>query len=251
MLFPGETVETELESAGEVLWSGRWETQVRCDGQLAEPCSTWSDACWISDDDVDYLELELRLTGQLRIQRHLVLARREGFLLLADAVLGRRPARLEYRSRLPLAEQIGFQPADECREGFLTGRKQRALVLPLALPEWREDPRVGSLAAVDGGLELSQAANARSLFAPLWIDLEPRRRNGRRTWRQLTVAENLAAAPDDVAVGYRVMLGRRQWLIYRSLARPGNRTLLGHNLVTETLLARFVAGEVEAMVEIQ
>ena len=70
------------------------------------------------------------------------------------------------------------------------------------------------------------------------------------TWRQLTVAENLTAQSDDVAVGYRVQIGRQQWLFYRSLAACGNRTLLGHNLVSEFLVARFSKeGKVEAIVE--
>jgi hypothetical protein len=72
------------------------------------------------------------------------------------------------------------------------------------------------------------------------------------TWRQLTVAENREILPSDVAVGYRVMVGKEQWLIYRSLGKPGNRTVLGHNLVTELLIARFDRqGEVEPLLEIE
>ena len=58
--------------------------------------------------------------------------------------------------------------------------------------------------------------------------------------------------PADVAVGYRVAIGRQQWLVYRSLAKPANRTLLGHNLSTEMLVARFdKSGEVESLIEIE
>jgi hypothetical protein len=67
----------------------------------------------------------------------------------------------------------------------------------------------------------------------------------------VTVAENLAAVPGDCAVGYRVQIGARQWLVYRSLGPKGNRTLLGHNLVSEMLVARFTRGEVEALLEIE
>ena len=66
------------------------------------------------------------------------------------------------------------------------------------------------------------------------------------------MAENRQRVPRDAAVGYRVMVGRRQWLFYRSLAPRGNRTLLGHNLSTEMLAARFTkAGTVEKLVEIE
>ena len=37
-----------------------------------------------------------------RVQRSLLLARRDRFALLADAVLGKQPGKLEYRSCLPL-----------------------------------------------------------------------------------------------------------------------------------------------------
>lgn len=252
VLFPDQTMRIELESAGEVLWSGQWETRLRCDGELVEPRSAWSDVCWVSNEEADYLEVELPLTNQLRIQRHIVLARRDRFLFVADAVLGRRPARLEYQTSLPLTDGTVFRPAAETREGMLVrGKKSRALVLPLALPEWQADHRGGALSAADGRLELRQSSEGRSLLAPLWIDLDSRRLARQCTWRQLTVAEKMAAVPGDVAVGYRVMVGRRQWLVYRSLARPGNRTVLGHNLITETLVARFNAGEVEPLVEIE
>jgi len=250
--YPDESVQVELECGPDLLWTGRWEAEVRRDGQPVYPRSHWEELCWVSDDDVDYLELEIRLEGGLRVQRHMLLARDDRVLLLADAVLADRPAALEYRGRLPLADGISFQPADETREGFLVGRRRSALALPLALPEWRGDRRVGSLAQTGRGLELCQRSRGRSMFAPLWFDLQPGRMTRPLTWRQLTVAENLEIQPDDVAVGYRVMIGKGQWLVYRSLAPTGNRTLLGHNLASEMLVARFDRdGEVEPLVEIE
>ena len=77
------------------------------------------------------------------------------------------------------------------------------------------------------------------MLAPLFFDLRARRMTRPLTWRQLTVAESLKTQPPEVAVGYRVMVGKEQWLIYRSLGSPANRTLLGHNLATEMLVARF------------
>jgi hypothetical protein len=66
------------------------------------------------------------------------------------------------------------------------------------------------------------------------------------------VAEHRAVVPHEVAAGFRVMIGSRQWLIYRALARKGNRTLLGHNLSSETMIGRFTKkGEVQPVVEIE
>ncbi len=71
------------------------------------------------------------------------------------------------------------------------------------------------------------------------------------TWRRLTVAENQSTQPPEVAVGYRVASGNDQWLVYRSLAPAANRTVLGHNLITELLIAQFGRdGQVQSLIEI-
>jgi len=245
-------MQVELSCSEDVVFCGPWQFDLRRDGRPLGPCLDWDEVCWISDDDVDYLELQCDLRGGVSVQRSMLLARKDRFLLLADAVLGDRPGKIEYCGCLPLAPGISFRPAEQSREGLLIGSKRRARVLPLALGEWKADGRSGQLAATSQGLELHQSQRARRLFAPLFIDLDRRRHRSRFTWRQLTVAESLAIQPPEVAVGYRVALGNRQWLIYRSLGRPGNRTLLGHNLSTEMLVARFhKSGEVEPLIEIE
>lgn len=256
VLYPGRNVAVELTCGGEVLFSGTWDLEVRVDGAVAAPASDWSEVCWVSDDQADYLELEIELGAGLCVQRQLLLARKDRFLLLADAVLGDAgddgPKSIEYRGNLPLGPRIAFEGAAQTREGFLTGRRRRASVLPLALPEWRCDRRVGELVAAPGGLELRQSTSGRRLLAPLFFDLDARRLARPLTWRQLTVGQSLAVQPPEVAVGYRVAVGKRQWLIYRSLAEKANRTLLGCNLSTETLVGRFArTGEVEPLVEIE
>jgi len=244
-----------LASRGRELFSsGAWDFEVRRDDQLAEARTAWEELLRLSDVEADYLELELRLTAGLKVQRHILLAHEDRFLLLADALVGQQPARLDYRGCLPLGPGIEFRPAGEGREGFLvdSGGRRRALAIPLALPEWRSDRGGGSLRRTDRGLELRQSARGRALLAPLWLDLKPRRMSRPLTWRQLTVAEHFAAQPPEVAAGYRVRVGKEQWLVYRALASRGNRTLLGHNLVTETLVARFRPdGQVEPLVEIE
>ena len=99
---------------------------------------------------------------------------------------------------------------------------------------------------------MCHSAKGCRLYAPLFFDLDRRRMARPCTWRRLTVAESLAIQPDEVAVGYRVAVGKEQWLIYRSLAEKANRTLLGHNLSTEMLVAQFHrSGEVEPLLEIE
>jgi hypothetical protein len=252
VLYPQQSVRLELAHGKDVLFSGLWALDVRFHGQPAALKSEWEEVCWVSDEDLDYLELEIALGAGLRVQRHLLLARQDHFLLLADAILGDRPGVIDYRGTLPLCAGVAFRGAAETREGLLVGRKRRGLVLPLALPEWRGDVRVGELAQTAAGLELSQAAEGCRLFAPLFFDLDRRRTASPLTWRQLTVAESRTVQPQEVAVGYRVAIGKRQWLIYRSLAPKANRTLLGHNLSTDLLVARFDrSGEVEPLLEVE
>ncbi|HWC89765.1 MAG TPA: hypothetical protein VG433_08920, partial [Pirellulales bacterium] len=142
--------------------------------------------------------------------------------------------------------------ADETCEAWLTAKKPQAAVLPFALGEWRSDSRAGQLTFSDGQLRLRQSTpGGRGLFAPLWFDLNRSRLGLPLTWRRLTVAENRENQPAD-AVGYRVQVGRQNWLIYRSFTGAANRTLLGHHLLTQFLIGQFTAtGEVLTLVEIE
>lgn len=251
--YANEQIRAELACGGELIASGDWTPEVQWNGELLKPISEWEEVCWVSDDDADYLELEISLTGDVRIQRHLLLARADRFLFAADAILGKKPGQIAYRSALPLAPGARFVPAKESHEGQLARRSVCGLALPLALPEWRTEPGCGELSATNNRLELRQSASdVQAMFAPLFIDLAPRRLSKPFTWRRLTVAEDRRILPNDLAVGYRVQADARQWLFYRSLGERGNRTLLGHNLVSEFLAARFNRkGIAETLLEIE
>jgi len=99
---------------------------------------------------------------------------------------------------------------------------------------------------------LTQEARGGRLYAPLWLDCTPARIDRPRTWRQLTVAETRQQVPEATAVGFRVQAGIEQWLLYRSLDTPRNRTLLGCNVSCEFLLGRVKnSGEIARTLEIQ
>ncbi len=235
------------------LLAGTWTWETTLDSKRLEPIGSWDESCWFSDDDVDYLELSMELAGGARLERQILLARDEMFLLLTDYVIDTRGGELSHRYRLPLASDVEFEPEHETREGLLTAGKTVARVLPLALPEWRSDPRVGQLTANNGRLQLEQQRQGKNLACPLLIDLKKSRAKKACTWRQLTIAQSLEIQSNDVAVGYRAQCGKDQWLIYRSLAEPANRTLLGQNLSNECLVARFLApeGEIDELLEIE
>jgi hypothetical protein len=149
-----------------------------------------------------------------------------------------------------LADGLTFEGREETREGHLhaTGR---ALVLPLALEEWKAAGR-GGLEQRGACLEYRVAGSGRGFYAPLLIDLNPRRFGRPLTWRRLTVGENRQILPPDKAAAFRVQIGREQWVVYRSLTGPANRTLLGLNLYHEFLLGSFQRnGECKPILEIE
>lgn len=281
--FSTSEFKIEIVTAGHPLAAGVWSDATSLDGQRLKQTAPWEEVCWFSDEDVDYLELSMEMTGGARLERKILLAREDLFLLLADSVLTtadkkssnrkgprdssghRLPAKqrgLMHTSRLPLDAAIQWLPAEKTREGLLATNPARApqplaRVLPLALPEWRSDRRVGELTCESSSdspsLQWTCHTLGRCLTSPIFIDLKSRRTTRQCTWRQLTVAQALEIQPAEVAAGYRVQCAKKQWLIYQSLAPRANRTLLGHNLSSEYLVGRFLApaGEVDELLEIE
>jgi hypothetical protein len=260
-------LRAELEVGGETLFLGDWAPRISRGGVPLGPAGQWHCVCWVSDADGDYFEAELPLADGTRLQRQVLLAREDEILFAADAVLdhpamdgahsagpaaSEAPGDLDYEWLTPLAANVRFEPAAETREGLLVGRKPRALVLPLALPEWRSDRRFGSLAATAAGLELRQQAGGGRLLAPLFFDLAPRRFDKPRTWRQLTVARDLQRVPREDAVAFRVQIGREQWAAYRSLAPVAGRSYLGQHTFYEFVIGRFGRnGTLKPLIEIE
>jgi hypothetical protein len=244
----------ELSVGGRPLLSGAWTTQTICDGDLIPIVGEWEELLWRSDADVDYLELGVDLADGLRIERQILLARQDHVLFLADNLVvdDDPPRTLRHSLHLPLAPEVAWLPESDTRDGVLADAKPRAAVIPPALHEWRADPRGGSLVCQEDRLTLTQQATGRALCCPLFFDFRPRRIEKQRTWRQLTVAEKLAVVPHDVAVGFRVQSDRDQWLMYRTLGPPGNRTLMGQNISSEFYAGRFLkTGEVDEWIEVE
>lgn len=246
-------VRMELWTEAERVMAGVWQGETTVDGRRLEPVGAWENTCWVTDKDCDYLELSLDLTEGARLDRQILLGRDDPILYLNDNVHLVGEGNIAHRLRLPLEPSLQFAPEEETREGVLRGGKLAARVLPIGLPEWRTDPRVGQLTVADGHLQLDMQRQGRNLSCPLFIDLTRSRVKKPCTWRQLTVAESLQIVPHDVAVGYRVQCAKQQWLFYRSLGKPANRTVLGQNLSTEFLAARFLApeGKIKELVEIE
>lgn len=243
----------DLSVDGDRVFAGEWQAHTTCDGVAVEPVGEWEQLCWESGKRFDFLELGLTLTNGLRLERQVLFGREDRVLYFADIVfdVDRQPRHLLHTVNFPLANSILWRPESETRDGVLAGVRARAAAMPLALREWRADPRGGTLSEHEGRLTLTQEANGSAICCPLFIDLNSKRSGKERTWRQLTIGDMLEVVPSDVAVGYRIQSGDDQWLIYRSLGQPGNRTLLGHNIAGEFCAGRFVEGKFKEWIEIE
>ena len=117
------------------------------------------------------------------------------------------------------------------------------MVFPLAASEWRVGATTCTLSATeDQHLAITVQGRDR-LYAPLWFDLQPRRLKRKRTWRQLTIGDQLRIVGTDQAAGYRIQVGPEQWMVYRSLAGHSGRTVLGKHLVEDFYCSRFDPGD--------
>jgi hypothetical protein len=125
-------------------------------------------------------------------------------------------------------------------------------LFPIGLPFERVQGCAGRLADSQDHIELLQSGIG-GLYAPVVLDWNSARRRRPAMWRSLTVAQNGSAVPPAEAAGFRLQVGKEQWLVYRSLSRILEpRTVLGQHTMYETLIGRFsTTGAVEPIVLVE
>jgi hypothetical protein len=246
-------MKLEVWGGDRQLFGGVLQTQSTVNGQQLQPAGNWDELCWFADKDAAYLELSLDLADGGRLERQILLGRRDGIFLLVDHLKSAAGAALRHEWRLPLGPGLLFCGEGETRDALLVDGLPVARLIPLALPEWRIDPRVGELDVAEGRVRLSQQAVGAAMACPLFVDLRSDRAAKPSTWRQLTVVEWLEIQPAEVAVAYRIQCGKDQWAYYRAQSTVGNRTFLGQNTSSECVIARFLPklGELSELVEIE
>lgn len=247
-------VRLQLDAGKMTAIDGNWEVLIQVDGQEQAAAGPWTSLCEYTDDDVHYLELEQRWTGDIRVQRHLLLIRDDRCVMISDAVIrdaDQPPATIGYMSRIKLAEGVTTASEPETTEVWLqdASGERRGLALSLQSNEWRVGPSRAKMDVTpDGYLRLEVRSDKKnshggSVFAPLWFDFQQRRFKRPRTWRQLTVAEELRIVDPDEAVAFRIQQGSEQWILYRMLRGDRTRTFLGKHLLADLYCARFHAGD--------
>jgi hypothetical protein len=228
-----------LELANQTsLLSGLWEVRIKVDGKVVTLLPEHAVNVYHADEEVEFVEFEYESSDGSVLQRQILLARDEQFLILADAFIPASEGRIDYEATLPVCPSVETLLETDNREIYLKDKEIRSLVLPLALGEWKSDRSSGELSSGHGRLQLNQSTQGKALYAPLFFDLSPQRCLQPRTWRSLTVAEELKILGRDEAAAYRVQIGKQQWVIYRSLSGIASRTFLGENQMCEFFVGK-------------
>ncbi len=241
---PSDSMSIEIHAGRNLLLGGEWPIDATINGEAVRSTDDWECQCWHTDEDGDYLEVALPLVGGGRIERQFFLSRKDGVGFLAETLFSgiAERAQLKSTARIPLGQGITLGPERETREATLVAGGEAVVgLVPLALAEWRDDPRGGELLMDGANLVLTRQWQGRNAASFLWLDFSAARFAKQRTWRQLTVAESLKNVTPDVAIGYRVQAAKQQWFIYRSLEKLGNRTLMGQNLSCEMFVGKYKA----------
>ena len=84
----GESLALELHSGPHLLVSGVWQSRVTIDGQELSPQSPWEASCELRNNGADYWKFEMSLGEPWSLQRQIMFARDERFVLIADTILG-------------------------------------------------------------------------------------------------------------------------------------------------------------------
>ncbi len=233
--------ELNLSVMGQLLVKGPWDFSLLVDDKEISGDGEWSCVCWNSDDEVDYLELQIELDSEFKLERQILLPRNQHFAFLSDIVIGTETAKLEYRSVLPVASGLKGTLQEDTHELQLKNKEISARVFPIGLPQDRDFFQSGSLTLDDQNqLVLHQVSEANALYAPLIIDWEPELKRKQADWACLTVSEGGKISARDEASGHRLRIGAHQLLVYRSLKKAEqSRAVLGHNTNYESVIGRF------------
>lgn len=242
----------QLSAFERSLIDGEWRTTIEREGEVLAGNLNWECVCWFSDKDGDYLELQAETDG-LSLFRQVLLSRTDHWALFADGIVGKQAAEYALSTHLPLADGVTTDRSELTREMGIAQGKLKAKVYPLALDQQRIANAHGTLTDEDASLTLRQTTTGKAIYAPLIIDWSPDRRKSEAQWRRLTVAEEGKALPADAAAGYRLRIGKHQWLFYRSFEEGETaRTVLGHHTPHETVIAEFpVSGDVDPLVMVE
>ncbi len=246
LISDSSDVQLHISLLGVPVISGDWGLKVTLDNKKLTWSQSWKCTCWVSDTDMDYIELQIELPDGPMICRQVCLSRKDQFLVLADSVSRAGGRRIDLTSSLPLCRGVRSKSATDTREQRLMIGDVVARCYPLGLPDDRALSTVGNfecerdMRTEPPALRLTQAASHESLYAPIVIDWNPDRSRLAAEWRTLTVTEDGHKLAPWQATGHRVRVGNLHLIVYRSLApSEETRAVLGLHTDQESVIAQF------------
>ena len=237
-----------------------WTVAIEIDGQPAVAEGDWRLECEFSDADADYVELARTLrvdpSAEATQSRHIMLAKDDRLLYLADSVRRCDGRAVAMRQNLEVADGRHVQPDPRDRFAWIGSvgvSKTTARLYPLAVKADRLTPSASQFECVpDGSIVSVSTAGRSAVCSPVVIDYGRKRRFQAPVWNPLTVAEYGRRCPTERAAAFRLRCGDGQWMFYHSLVLPvAPRTVLGVHTHFESIFARFVDGKAEPLVNVE
>lgn len=224
----------ELTVQGQPVLEGEWYSELTTGKDRTPFRGEWICVCWQSDQDADYIEMQLAIRGVVRAERQILLSRTRQFCLLAEALGDIKSDQFTYRTQLPLVGGVTGTTGASTREVKLDAGGVPVRVFPIALPDQHVFSTPGRFAA---DLSFQTTGSGSAWYNPILIDWSPARRSAAAVWKSLTVAEEQKVVKPEIAAGHRIKVGNHQWLIYRSLRQSIEaRSVLGHQTRFETVI---------------
>jgi len=250
--------EILAEIAGVPLLQGPWHASLTLDGERISSDLRWECSCWYSEPDADFAELSSTVRPGCQMNRQILLARKQGWLLLVDEVQAPQQS-IEYSASIPLA--AGWEALEDAatrefafvpQAAGVVGPASRIRVCPLDLPQDKVHPAAGLLQCSAERVRLTRQARG-GLYAATLIEWHPDNAEAGVDWNALTIAEDGRVLTSDEAAGFRIRIGERHLAFYHSLTRARiGRSVLGLHTLSETVAGTFSpTGIIEPLVEVE
>jgi hypothetical protein len=226
---------------GRDVFRGSWIASIDVDGKSIQPTSDWSNVGWNVDSLGQYLEFQQEWSNGASIERVLFAPRSESMLILLDAVKSPGASRLEYRWGLPASTLEAVEAPTGTRSMVLSNGTAVFRALPVSLSADVREPSSGSVRLHQGRLDYQMMQPGGALVTALVVTGDHPPADERRPWRRLTVTSDQKVMTPAEASAFRLMLGDRQIVLYRSLVGTRRCSFLGHQTFYETYV-----GEIDA-----
>lgn len=245
--------QLEMLAAGQPLFAGAWEHSLTVDGQPVASTGEWACCCWYVDRHAAFMELQLNRDQPVQVIRQALLLREESVLMVADSIRLPAAGKMEFQRRLPLAGGWRLEEDTLSREVALCQDDRRIRVFPWSSPQMRLDRSDETLILTPEEMTVETSMTGTGLYVATLFDWSEKRRDAPVDWRRVTVAEDGRIMLPEVAVGHRLRLGKKQWVLYHSHRPPAfPRSVLGIHTLSETVFARLSPhGEADPLVEVE